>query len=99
MKEQEIYKTALEKFGIEAQIGQFHEEAGELMVAINKARRYFQRYKKQSQPLNLKVLKECADLEIMVEQIKIHFSKENIWDFENIKKGKLIKLKKYLNEE
>ena len=72
MTEQEIYQSALEKFGIEAQIGQLHEEIGELMVAISKAKRYFYTYKKQSEVTNAEVLKEIADVEIMLEQMKIY---------------------------
>lgn len=98
MKEQEIYRTALEKFGIEAQIGQLHEEMGELMVAINKAKRYFGDNETEKNLLQLDVLYEISDVEIMLEQMKIVFNKNKFWDFENIKKGKLIKLENYLTE-
>lgn len=98
MTEQEIYKQALEKFGIEAQIGQLHEEIGELMVAISKLRRYYNKYHYEPELLKSEVLSEIADVEIMLEQVKIHFNISNFWDFENIKKGKLLKLESYLKD-
>ena len=98
MTEQEIYQRALEKFGIDAQIGQLHEEIGELMVAISKAIRYVNKYNEKSEVLNGNIMSEIADVEIMLEQMKIVFNKEKLWDFENIKKGKLHKLKNYLTE-
>ena len=100
MKEQEIYQTALKKFGINAQIGQLHEEIGELMVAISKAKRAYEskvpyyfllEYRKD-------VLSEIADVEIMLEQIKIVFNDIEHLDFESIKKTKLQKLENYLKE-
>lgn len=98
MTEQEIYQTALEKFGIEAQIGQLHEEIGELMVAISKAKRYSGDNEAEKSLSELNVLQEIADVEIMLEQIKIVFNKEKFWDFESIKKDKLCKLEGYLKK-
>ena len=59
----EIYKAALEKWGVGAQIGMLTEECGELLSAINK----FNRSRCSSDD----VLTELADVSIMVEQLSL----------------------------
>lgn len=67
MSRRELYKKAIKKWGIELQIGMFHEEIGELIKAINKLRRH---------PINpnlLQVEEEIADVQIMIEQMIVLF--------------------------
>lgn len=59
----EIYKLALDKWGIEAQIGMLIEECGELLSAVNKFNR--------SRCSRDDVLTELADVSIMVEQLPL----------------------------
>lgn len=59
----EIYKLALDKWGIEAQIGMLNEECGELLSAVNKFNR--------SRCSRDDVLTELADVSIMVEQLSL----------------------------
>ncbi len=57
----EICKTAVAKWGVEAQLDQAVEEAAELIQAINKFKRY-------NSPWPL--IEEMVDVEIMIGQLK-----------------------------
>jgi NTP pyrophosphatase (non-canonical NTP hydrolase) len=61
-KIEEIYRLALDKYGVEIQLNQLQEECAELIVAVNKHRRT---------PFDdLKgITDECADVLIMIDQI------------------------------
>ena len=79
-----IYQRAVDVFGEEAQIGQLHEEMGELMQAINKHKRY------QTDITRDNIIDEIVDMIIMCEQMKCMFDHDN--KFEEIKKYKLWRL-------
>ena len=64
--EREIYRQALEKWGSQAQIFMLFEEMAELQNAICKAMR--------GRTSFLAVAEEIADVEIMLEQMKILFN-------------------------
>ena len=83
----EIYKAALEKYGVGAQIGMLTEECGELLSAINK----FNRSRCSSDD----VLTELADVSIMVEQLSLIYGGYEKFQIENDKK--LIRLLKRIN--
>ena len=83
----EIYKAALEKYGVGAQIGMLTEECGELLSAINK----FNRSRCSSDD----VLTELADVSIMVEQLSIIYGGYEKFQIEKDKK--LIRLLKRIN--
>ena len=57
----EICKTAITKWGVEAQLDQAVEEAAELIQAVNKFKRY-------NSPWPL--IEEMVDVEIMIGQLK-----------------------------
>ena len=57
----EICKTAITKWGVEAQLNQAVEEAAELIQAVNKFKRY-------NSPWPL--IEEMVDVEIMIGQLK-----------------------------
>ena len=57
----EICKTAIAKWGVEAQLDQAVEEAAELIQAVNKFKRY-------NSPWPL--IEEMVDVEIMIGQLK-----------------------------
>lgn len=83
----EIYKAALEKWGVGAQIGMLTEECGELLSAINK----FNRSRCSSDD----VLTELADVSIMVEQLSLIYGSYEKFQIEKDKK--LIRLLKRIN--
>ena len=83
----EIYKAALEKYGVGAQIGMRTEECGELLSAINKFNR--------SRCSNDDVLTELADVSIMVEQLSLIYGGYEKFQIEKDKK--LIRLLKRIN--
>jgi NTP pyrophosphatase (non-canonical NTP hydrolase) len=59
-----IYQEAVKKWGREAQMNMLIEECGELIVAI-------QKFKRGRGAINL--LEECADVQIMLNQIPYMF--------------------------
>ena len=83
----EIYKAALEKWGVGAQIGMLTEECGELLSAINK----FNRSRCSSDD----VLTELADVSIMAEQLYLIYGGYEKFQIEKDKK--LIRLLKRIN--
>lgn len=80
-----IYRKAMEKWGFEKQLNQLQEECAELICASNHLRR--QRVSPAA------FLREVADVEIMLEQMKEMFHEYN---YEEIKRDKLQKLAKHL---
>jgi NTP pyrophosphatase (non-canonical NTP hydrolase) len=61
----QIYRTALEKWGPESQLNMLVEECGELVAAVN-------RFRRERTPL-IGLLEEIADVEIMLEQMRLIF--------------------------
>lgn len=86
MDEKEIYAKALETWGEEAQIAMVFEEMAELQKELCKALRG----KKRTDA----IAEEIADVEIMLEQMKLHFGVDG--DVENYKVCKLERLKNRL---
>ena len=82
-----MYKKALGKWGIQSQVMMFFEEISELTKAICKNHRGEK---------NLgDILEELADVEIMLEQLKIIFIKDDEL-FKDVKNDKLKRLKEIL---
>lgn len=86
MKNQELYKKAIETWGKDAQTGVAIEELAELIVAIQ----HFRRGKADKTA----VLSEIADVEIMCEQLKLIF--DDAGEVNKIKETKIDKLTKRL---
>jgi NTP pyrophosphatase (non-canonical NTP hydrolase) len=74
MTEQEIYKKAIDKWGRDSQLGVAQEECAELIQAISK---YFRHGDFKAIE---KVIEEAVDAEIMINQIKVIFPYQEIWD-------------------
>ena len=86
-----IYQRAVDVFGEDAQIGQLHEEMGELMQAINK-------YKRAPTDITRDdVIEETVDLMIMCEQMKCIFDHDN--KFKDVMDYKLWRLGKTIDKE
>jgi len=82
MNKLELYKRAIEQNGINGQLGVAQEELSELIQAISKHKRYGD---------NLDNLaEEMADVEIMLDQMKLMF--DNELEIEVWKEYKLIRL-------
>lgn len=79
-----VYIEAIKKYGEQAQEGVAQEECAELIQAISKKHRG----KKHNIP------EEIADVEIMLEQLKI--INDCFCDVENIKQEKVARLEKRL---
>jgi len=97
-----IMNEALEKYGVEPQMNQLAEECAELNISVNKLRRKglfklsdidFKKLIKSSSSLDIKVINnfysELADVEIMVQQMKLMINNEL---FEEIKSNNLEEL-------
>lgn len=82
-----VYIEAIKKYGEQAQEGVAQEECAELIQAISKKHRG----KKHN------IAEEIADVEIMLEQIKI--INDCFCDVENIKQEKVARLEKRLEEK
>jgi hypothetical protein len=73
MLEQELYKRAIKLWGKTAQIDMAIEEMAELTQALCKIKR-----KTQPKGIIYNLFEEIADVEIMLEQLKIIFNCEDI---------------------
>ena len=91
-KDVNIMQTALDKWGLEAQVGQTVEECAELIVVLQK---YVNRTVKPSVD---DVLDEIADVEMMLAQMRLTFGIEDEMLAKRIKQ-KFAKLEKYLKED
>ena len=68
MNEQEIFKKAIETYGEREQSAVAMEECAELIRAINKYHR------KDSNENRKNLIEEIADVQIMIEQVKIMYN-------------------------
>jgi len=88
--EKTIYEKALEKWGLETQILMCIEELSELIHALVKYGRKINGSSKD------KIAEEIADVELMIEQIKVALNIQKL-DIENLKLKKIKRLEGYLN--
>lgn len=86
MKNRELYKKAINKWGERAQIIKAIEEMSELIKELCKSMGGTFHHDK--------IVEEIADVEIMIEQMKLIFTDSQIF-----KREKLIRLKKLLKEK
>lgn len=88
LKKVELYKLAWQKYGATSQCVVAMEECSELIKELSKAIR--------GKANGVHIAEEIADVEIMLEQIKLHFSIGAM--VEGIKVEKLTRLEKRVNE-
>lgn len=82
--EEQIFKTAIKTYGETNQLHMLLEEMSELQKEVCKSMRYTKKqYRK-------KVAEECADVEIMLEQVKMIFSIDD--DVEGWRLDKVVRL-------
>ena len=92
-KEIEIMQTALDKWGLAAQVGQTVEECAELIVALQK---HINRTPSSETANN--ILDEIADVEMMLAQLRVAFGISDDLLRKRIDE-KFAKLNEYLNKE
>ena len=76
-----VYRMALEKWGAESQLNMLVEECGELVAAVNRFRR--------DRVSLTGLLEEIADVEIMLEQMRLIFDGELIDAYKRQKQARL----------
>jgi NTP pyrophosphatase (non-canonical NTP hydrolase) len=90
----QLYKKAIQKWGLPAQLGMLMEECAELIKATHKVLR------NNSRSAWLGLAEELADVEIMIEQIKTQTDSKYISvRVKKFKHEKLLRLKKLLEEK
>ena len=94
MNVKKLYETVLMKNGDHFQREIAIEECSELIKALCKYDRYFADEDVDKRILRLNIIEEMADVEIMLEQLKLMFDYND--DFESTKKTKLERLAKRL---
>ena len=72
-REMAFYEAAVEKFGEIAQIDQATEEMAELIVALNKYKRYVNFRQGNKEEILAHIAEERADVEIMLNQLHVIF--------------------------
>ena len=72
-REMALYEAAVEKFGEIAQIDQATEEMAELIVALNKYKRYVNFQQGNKEEILAHIAEERADVEIMLNQLHVIF--------------------------
>jgi NTP pyrophosphatase (non-canonical NTP hydrolase) len=90
MNKRDLYKRAIEKWGFDSQVDMLVEECGELIAVINQWRR--------GRKTPREFLSEMADVEIMLEQIKMGIPIVSQCIFEAERTAKLKRLEERLNE-
>lgn len=72
-KEMALYEAAVEKWGEISQIDQAIEEMGELIVALNKYKRFVKFGHGEKAAVLRSISEERADVEIMLNQLHVIF--------------------------
>lgn len=89
----DTFEKAIKTWGIDSQIGMLFEEMAELTIAINKARRATA--SENSEKAEMNIIEEIADVEIMLDQLKVVFRcEERVTEVYKIKLERLRRLLK-----
>lgn len=88
-KDQELFKSAIAKFGVEHQIAIFTEECAETLVAMSK-------YRRKHAGSNA-VVEELVDLSIMIAQMRLIYDPLDT-EFDVMYKYKIKRLQNILEE-
>ncbi len=100
MREEEIYRKALEKWGVPHQMMVLCEEYGELIQAISKALRWGEEHPGHALPERMKddIAHETADCYLMLGQMTTAFGISES-ELEHWHNAQISKLKGYLYKE
>ena len=89
--EENIFRLAVEKWGEEAQYNQMVEECAELIVAINKYKRFLDGERKQTEEeVMFNLLEEIADVKICIQQLEYIIGKDKIDEVYKLKMQKFL---------
>ena len=91
----DLYKSAVEKWGEEAQLDQLIEEMAELMLAINKYKRMKKWIAQKKEGVLENLFEEIADVKLCIEQMEWIFGEDVI---DKAMQEKVVKFKKQLDE-
>lgn len=91
--ENNIYKRIVDKWGVESQLNMVTEEIGELLQAISKFRRSYNKDDETKAKAYDHLCEEIADVENMINQMREMFDSELI---DKYKKEKLERISKKL---
>lgn len=94
--EDNIYKKIVDKWGVESQLNMVTEEIGELLQAISKFRRSYNKPDEVKTKAYDHLCEEIADVENMINQMREMFDAELI---DKYKKEKLERISKKLDNE
>jgi len=97
METEKLYKKACETYGTNAQLEMVVEECAELILAIKKLKRNDRNRKEQVKKFH-NFLEELADVEIMLEQMRIIYALSE-HKIDSYKKQKLNRLERRLLKE
>jgi len=93
--EDNIYKRIVDKWGVESQLNMVTEEIGELLQAISKFRRSYNKDDETKTKAYDHLCEEIADVENMINQMREMFDSELI---DKYKEAKLERISKKLDE-
>lgn len=93
--DERIMQQAIETYGVQAQCDVAIEEMAELTKAIMKLRRVADEYEKTQAALE-NLLEEIADVDIMIDQMKIMWGPKQV---EEYRRKKLERLERRLNDD
>ena len=97
--DKKLLKEQAEMFGIENRINQCQEECAELIVELSKAKRYIEgdsTLNKSVEQIREGITEEMADVELLLDELKIIFNNSN--KVKQIKQQKLIRTKQRLEK-
>lgn len=98
-KELELYREAMEKWGLELQIGVLAEECVELAKPCLKMVRQLKVNGYYNDEVHRSLLEEIADVQIMLNQLYFGYLSPNDLDaIEAIKQAKLARVRLWLDE-
>jgi hypothetical protein len=80
---QELYHLALNQWGVSSQLDMVVEECAELIKAIQKSRRHKEDW--------LPIIEEAVDVGLMIEQLKVIYPIQSIWEEYRVTKLKRLK--------
>jgi NTP pyrophosphatase (non-canonical NTP hydrolase) len=90
-----IYKKIVDKWGVESQLNMVTEEIGELLQAISKFRRSYNKDEATKAQAYDHLCEEIADVENMINQMREMFDSELI---DKYREAKLERISKKLDE-
>ena len=97
-EEKQLYRDAINRWGIEAQLNMLIEEMGELLVAINKMRRG--KDKNDERPV-MEMIEEFVDVQLILDQAKYYYCSEGVGadHYNNLRHYKIERTRNKLRSE